>query len=268
MRMVKREAARQGAPIVIPDTNSLAPKTGNKPSPQRDAEVVRLQQLLNRAGFQAGRPDGVYGPGTRRAVMAFQRSLGHTPTGILSGPERRILQTTGAGSVPVVDISQAQTLLLQLGYDVGQADGIWGARSQKALTAFRKGNGSARQGGPIGADIQAMQVALAQEEKPSRGGALKNDFVSLRSGGYRLAALPLVDREMRFHVLWDGPAGREVRIAILPKGAAPTPDSPVWPILARQAIPLTAPATPNEYDLALIDGATGEVMLRKTLEVR
>lgn len=44
-------------------------------------EVVRLQTLLNDAGFPAGAPDGLVGSGTRAALRAFQRAAGLPPDG-------------------------------------------------------------------------------------------------------------------------------------------------------------------------------------------
>ncbi len=42
---------------------------------------IALQFRLNRAGYDAGSPDGVIGSGTRRAIEAFQRSRGLPVTG-------------------------------------------------------------------------------------------------------------------------------------------------------------------------------------------
>ncbi|GAA0569536.1 lytic murein transglycosylase [Caenispirillum bisanense] len=44
-------------------------------------EVMRLQALLNSAGFDAGQPDGLVGSGTRGALRAFQRAAGLPPDG-------------------------------------------------------------------------------------------------------------------------------------------------------------------------------------------
>lgn len=38
------------------------------------AKVLQLQQALNQAGFDAGKPDGIAGSGTRAAIRAFQKS--------------------------------------------------------------------------------------------------------------------------------------------------------------------------------------------------
>lgn len=49
--------------------------------PLSRADVVRLQTLLNDAGFPAGAPDGLVGSGTRGALRAFQRAAGLPPDG-------------------------------------------------------------------------------------------------------------------------------------------------------------------------------------------
>lgn len=46
---------------------------------------AELQSLLNRAGFNVGTPDGVVGPKTRAAVVAYQRARGLPTDGHVSG---------------------------------------------------------------------------------------------------------------------------------------------------------------------------------------
>ena len=61
----------------------------------RGADVKALQLLLRRAGF-ASKGDGVFGPGTRRAVIRLQRELGLRVDGTISAADvrriRRALQ--------------------------------------------------------------------------------------------------------------------------------------------------------------------------------
>lgn len=52
------------------------------------ADMIRLQTLLNKLGFDAGKPDGIAGSGTRAAVKRFQRKAllppdGHPSFGLL-----------------------------------------------------------------------------------------------------------------------------------------------------------------------------------------
>ncbi|WP_339853900.1 peptidoglycan-binding domain-containing protein [Roseovarius nubinhibens] len=54
----------------------------------------QIQALLNKAGFEAGKPDGQWGPGSRRAMRAFQQSKDLPQTG---APDRASLDALGFG---------------------------------------------------------------------------------------------------------------------------------------------------------------------------
>ena len=58
----------------------------------RGAEVKALQRLLKQAGF-ASKADGVFGPGTRRAVVRLERELGLRPDGRVTAADVRRIQT-------------------------------------------------------------------------------------------------------------------------------------------------------------------------------
>lgn len=47
-------------------------------------DIITVQTTLNRLGFQAGEPDGVAGPATRRALRAWQRTQGLPADGFVS----------------------------------------------------------------------------------------------------------------------------------------------------------------------------------------
>lgn len=66
---------------------------------QRRADRMEIQRRLNALGFDAGPPDGIFGPRTRRAIAEFQRSIGRAPDGRISPAEIAILyeRSEGAG---------------------------------------------------------------------------------------------------------------------------------------------------------------------------
>jgi peptidoglycan hydrolase-like protein with peptidoglycan-binding domain len=64
----------------------------------RGPSVVRLQQLLARAGCNPHGADGVFGPNTQAAVLQFQRSRGLTVDGIV-GPRTWAALERGASPV-------------------------------------------------------------------------------------------------------------------------------------------------------------------------
>lgn len=55
--------------------------------------VKELQELLNKAGFDTGAPDGVFGKGTEAAVMALQKKLGVAVDGIVGTRTLSALQS-------------------------------------------------------------------------------------------------------------------------------------------------------------------------------
>lgn len=58
----------------------LQPPPENVPRLHRD-QVIALQEQLNRKGFNTGTPDGILGPGTRRAISEFQHQQGMVADG-------------------------------------------------------------------------------------------------------------------------------------------------------------------------------------------
>ena len=77
----------------------------------KGADVVALQQALQTHGFNPGTPDGDFGPGTQAAVIAFQKSEGLNPDGVV-GPLTRdkLGMPAAAPPVPLADISGKVTV--------------------------------------------------------------------------------------------------------------------------------------------------------------
>ena len=57
-----------------------------------------IQQGLRNEGFDAGTPDGLFGPRTRAAIRDWQQSRGASPSGYLTGPEAELLRTAAAAA--------------------------------------------------------------------------------------------------------------------------------------------------------------------------
>ena len=69
----------------------LQPPPVNAPRLHRH-QVQLLQEQLNQQGFDAGKPDGIFGPGTRRALSEFQHRQGMVADGF---PNRKTLALLG-----------------------------------------------------------------------------------------------------------------------------------------------------------------------------
>lgn len=72
------------------------PAAARMAAEQRE-QTSLVQSRLNALGFDAGVPDGVSGPKTRRAISTFQLSIGATPTGALSAEQIAVLYQQSAG---------------------------------------------------------------------------------------------------------------------------------------------------------------------------
>ena len=98
----------------------------------RGDDVVELQSSLNRLGFDCGRPDGILGPATARALEDFQRNSGLTPDGVCGPRTVRMLDLVGrqSGSGPGVAVvrereyTAAHSSLSTLRIVVGQFGGL------------------------------------------------------------------------------------------------------------------------------------------------
>jgi peptidoglycan hydrolase-like protein with peptidoglycan-binding domain len=105
------------------DTMQPPPASPSAPAqqPQKsavDPQLMALQARLNALGFDAGPADGVMGGRTRRAIEAYQRSIGVTPTGALSAQQYAEAMATRP---PVNIVAQADFQMLA-GFDLPHND--------------------------------------------------------------------------------------------------------------------------------------------------
>ncbi len=98
----------------------------------RGDDVAHLQTALNHLGFDCGRPDGILGPLTVRALEDFQRNAGLVVDGICGAQTIRVLELVGrqSGSGPGIAVVRehasmpAHTSIAALRIVVGQFGGL------------------------------------------------------------------------------------------------------------------------------------------------
>jgi murein DD-endopeptidase MepM/ murein hydrolase activator NlpD len=176
------------------------------------SNVAALQVALRAHGLYGSTIDGVYGPGTRAAVRAFQRRRGLVRDGIAG---RQTLRALGRRGRPRLgrrairvgaagfDVAALQFRLAWRGFPSGPIDGGYGPRSAAAVRRFQRWAGLGADGVAGSATIRALR------------GRIRRSPVRLS----RPVAAPTGDRfgprGNRFHTGLDFPAsyGRNVRAA-------------------------------------------------------
>ena len=154
--------------------------------------VKQMQVALNALGYSTNGADGKFGSGTENAVRLFQKANGLKQDGKAGSQTLTLLyqqydslqgggsasgstggsaaggSTSGSslfgGNYATLEygsrgdrVKTLQTVLNQLGYSAGSADGKFGAGTQKAVTAFQKTNG-------LTADGKAGRMTLQKIE--------------------------------------------------------------------------------------------------------
>lgn len=115
---------------------------------QRD-QLMELQAGLNKLGFGAGNPDGMFGANTRRAVRGFQQSIGQPADGyptpaLLERVNQKVANIDRAAaqnSSPLLGragVRELQQALIKLKKLRGSADGEAGPATERAIEAFER----------------------------------------------------------------------------------------------------------------------------------
>ena len=123
----------QPTTTTVPTTTST---TTTVPDQVATAFVAALQQQLQVLGFFNGDIDGIYGPVTIEAVMAFQRDAGITVDGEY-GPETEDA-LVAALEADADFVKELQESLGQLGLYTGPVDGDYGPGTKRAVTTLQE----------------------------------------------------------------------------------------------------------------------------------
>jgi N-acetylmuramoyl-L-alanine amidase len=132
--------------------------------------VVEIRTILSTLGL-LGDPDGGadYDAGTEVAVRAFQQSRGLSVDGKVGDETWRALDAARwrlgqralyqAVTDPLVgdDVRQLQERLLEMGYDLGRADGVYGGYTARAVAQFQREVGLAPDGSCGPATVNALR---------------------------------------------------------------------------------------------------------------
>ncbi len=129
----------QGAPQVSRGGNIQSLSVG---------QIRQLQTILTQAGYDVGGIDGVIGAQTRDAVRDMQLRMGLPADGYPTVPFLAALAGSAGTGLTSPEIVELQTILTQLGYDVGGVDGVIGARTRAAVTAVQQQLGLPADGVP------------------------------------------------------------------------------------------------------------------------
>jgi peptidoglycan hydrolase-like protein with peptidoglycan-binding domain len=117
------------------------------PAAAYNPQIAGLQVALHAHGLYKGPIDGIQGPGTRKAVRAFQRRAKLLPDG-LAGPATR--SALGRLGRPLYgtrvlhrgmvgwDVSVLQFLLQRHGFVPGRVDGHFGRATEKAVRRYQR----------------------------------------------------------------------------------------------------------------------------------
>ena len=106
-KTVRRNKARKSRTTRTTKTRRAVP--GIATASLNRVQVKDVQRRLNTLGHDAGTPDGLAGPATRSAVMAFQRSLGNPANGTLNSTEMATLMQRSNQLLPTTVQANALT---------------------------------------------------------------------------------------------------------------------------------------------------------------
>lgn len=166
---------------------------------------IAIQQRLAALGYYRSGIDGVFGPGTRRAITGWQAANQLSGNGYLSAEQARTLLDQGrerpaptapGAQEPATSAAQAelnlgltrsqrvqiQRDLIALGYDTKGADGLFGNGTRDAIRAWQRNTGQRATGYMTAGQINSLHAdaeARGSEAPGSRAAAIDEDLLGL-----------------------------------------------------------------------------------------
>jgi len=145
--------------------------------PAANADVKWIQDRLNYWGFNAGTADGINGPKTKAAVVAFQKAKGLGADGIVGPKTRAALSANKPAAAPTrqpTEVARATQRAVRVG-----VDGFWGPGTDAAVNRVRSAlNGQF----PAGVAATQKTIGASADGKwgPKSKAALGNTVKSLQ----------------------------------------------------------------------------------------
>ncbi len=161
-------------PLAAPGTHAAdaavpaATSVDEMPGQMRQAYIVGIQEQLQTHGYRPGPADGALGPGTRHAIVRYQRDAGLPVDGVASKELLDHLMfalpkvTAGTAPGPTSVIAEIQQELKRLGYYPGRVDGIAGPFTRAAVREFSQAAGL-----PRGANLDQGLLDQIRSAEPS-----------------------------------------------------------------------------------------------------
>ena len=175
VRKIKATATPSPVPTLSPEEDAGGYQILQKGD--KGDKVTALQEALIELGFLSGKADGDFGPGTEKAVIAFQQKNDYPATGIMDANIQAFLysgevknskgEKTKVNTLSPVEgvsmkkgntgelVTKLQKRLIELGYLSGKASGIYDANTIAAVRNFQKKNGLTSNG-TANADTQNL----------------------------------------------------------------------------------------------------------------
>ena len=128
-----------------PSVGDQSPSSGSSDllkEGQKGSKITELQEKLKSIGYDPQGIDGIFGPKTKAALVAFQTAMGIDTDAIVgpitAGALKEVLAkpTIKNGSKGYV-VRQLQTMLKKKGFDPKGVDGIFGSNTEAAVKKFQ-----------------------------------------------------------------------------------------------------------------------------------